>query len=474
MNGINLTEMMKQQNLSLSERLTEYNKTAIPMHMPGHKRNTELLTDVLPYEIDITEIHGFDNLHSMNGILKETASLAASLYGSREAFPLVGGSTCGILAAVHAAVPFGSHVLVARNCHKSVFHAVELRGLYPHYIRPDTDAYGICGELRPEAVERVLRNESKISLVVVTSPTYEGVVSNLAEIAAVCHKHNALLLVDSAHGAHFGFSPHFPASAVTSGADLVVMSLHKTMPALTQTALLHICTDTVDKSKVAEALALFETSSPSYVLLASIDRCLRLIAESGERLFTEFYENMSFFNKEMKDLRALSAVRYDDIGKQMISAKNTLLTGPELADILRKQFNIEVEMAGTDYILAITGICDKKEHLLQFAEALKHIDADTPRVTQNRTAAKNMFSMPKMAETPFDAQKQQGKFVPIQGAVGHECLESIWAYPPGIPLIVPGETIDRNLINTINDFARANITLNSTKGFQHNKIWVKQ
>ena len=464
---------MKRTEKTLLNRLAEYNETAVPMHMPGHKRNTRLLKASLPYEIDITEIDGFDNLHDMNGVLKETAALAASLYGSKAAFPLVGGSTCGILAAVHALAAFGSHVLIARNCHKSVFHAVELMGLYPHYVCPKPDGFGICGKITPEAIKSALCAERSIRLVIVTSPTYEGVISDIANIAAVCHENGALLLVDSAHGAHLGFSPRFCASAVSSGADAVVMSLHKTMPALTQTALLHICTDAVDKNKISEALSIFETSSPSYVLLSSIDACLRFISQDGEALFSALYENLSFFYKETNDLKALSVLQYDDFSKLIISTKNTALTGTGLADILRNQFHIEVEMTGIDYILAISSICDSKENLMEFAAALKEIDAEIP-VLQTEVGAKKEIVLPQMQETPSAARQRCGEFVPLSCSEGRECLEYVWAYPPGIPLIVPGERIDRRFIETAEDFAQAKIPLKSTKGLLDNKIWVRK
>ena len=453
------------------KRLTDYNETCIPMHMPGHKRNSEMLDSLLPYELDITEINGFDNLHNMGGILKATASLAASLYGSKEAYPLVGGSSCGILAAVHALAPFGSHVLMARNCHKSVYNAVELMGLHPHYLITEPDEFGIIGKITPEAVDSALQKEQNISLVIVTSPTYEGVISDTEKIAEICHRHNALLFVDSAHGAHVGFSPYFGRSAVHSGADAVVMSLHKTLPALTQSALLHICTDAVDRKKIGEALSVFETSSPSYVLLASIDQCLRIILKDGKALFANLNQNLAAFYEETKRFDALSVLKYDDPSKTVVSAKKTPLTGTDLADILRKEYKIETEMAGTDYILAMTSICDSKENIMRFADALKQIDKSTPCI-KNFAAAKKNISLPKYSETPFSARQKNGAFMPLCDAEGFECLEYIWAYPPGIPLIVPGEIIGRSLIAKITGMAQAKIDIKSTKGFTNNQIWV--
>ena len=464
---------MKQTEPSLLQRLAEYHKTAIPMHMPGHKRNTALLGNALPYAIDITEIDGFDNLHDMHGVLKTTADLAAALYGSLAAFPLVGGSTCGILASVHAMVPFGARVLVARNCHRSVYHAIKLHGLRPSYICPDTDEFGICRGIAPEAVDHALSQESDISLVIITSPTYEGVTSNLSQIAAVCHRHNALLLVDAAHGAHLGLFPSFGAGAVGSGADVVVMSLHKTLPALTQTALLHICSDRIDPLKIKESLSVFETSSPSYVLLSSIDACLRWVQQNGSVYFSALRDNLSAFYYKTAGLSALSVLRYDDPSKIVVSTKHTARTGTDLANTLRKQFSIEVEMAAADYVLAMTSICDKKEHFESLALALQQIDEETPRRMQDKKD-KSISFLPEIKEIPFEANQRTGTFVALTKAEGLECLESVWAYPPGIPLIVPGEAVSGRLIAAMEYLRNANVALNSTKGQMPTHLWVRK
>lgn len=292
---------MEQNETSLIDRLTEYCDTAIPMHMPGHKRNAALLGNTLPYGIDITEIDGFDNLHDMQGVLKNIAERVARLYGAKYSFPLVGGSTAGILAAIHAMVPFGAHVLMARNCHKAVYNGVALRGLFPHYLLSAEDENGIVQKISPESVEKALQDNPEIKLVIITSPTYEGVVSDTEEIARICHNHGAVLLVDAAHGAHFGFSPDFPRSACACGADVVVMSLHKTLPALTQTALLHICSDRISAEKFARSLAIYETSSPSYVLLSSIDVCLRMLEKDSKHLFSEYEKICHSFTGRQKN-----------------------------------------------------------------------------------------------------------------------------------------------------------------------------
>ena len=459
--------MMKEP--SLLNRLTEYSKTRIPMHMPGHKRNESLLSDGLPYGIDITEIDGFDNLHDMQGVLKETAELAASLYGSCAAFPLVGGSTCGILASMHALCPRGSHVLMARGSHKSVYNGVELLGLHPHYLTVEHDKYGIGGKINPADVEQML-TQHEVDLVILTSPTYEGVVQDISTISGICRKHGAYLLVDSAHGAHLGFSEKFPESAVSCGADVVVMSLHKTMPALTQTALLHICSERVSAQAIGAALSIFETSSPSYVLLASIDRCLRFTAEKKDALFSAYSEKLASFYEKTKCLQNLSVLHFDDPGKIILSAKHASLTGTELSEMLRNRFHIETEMASMQYVLAMTGFCDEAASYDALADALFAIDREIAPASDNKTVP--AFPLPKQVFTPSEAAGKNGEFTPLANCAGCIAKEAVWAYPPGIPMIVPGEEIPQGFPEAIAQMLQSGVEVKSTTGHIKEKIML--
>jgi len=377
---------LKRGVAMLYNKLKEYSAGGVyPMHMPGHKRNPGLLPPGLPYDIDITEIHGFDDLHNAEGVLLETAELAAALYGSMAAFPLINGSTAGILAAIGALAARGDKILIARNNHWSVDNAASLFGLSPVYIAPGTDeASGVAMSIDPDAVKAALDEDPAIKLAVVTSPSYEGVVSDISAIAGAAHDRGVPLLVDSAHGAHLGFSPGFPASAVKSGADVVVMSLHKTLPALTQCSLLHACGGQADSGEIKRLLSVLQTSSPSYVLMASIDNCLRLLASEKDRLFEEYERNLKDFYKSAAQLKNLSILGNkkepqagffaQDTGKIVIITKNTTLSGHELADILRKEHKIELERTYAHYAIAMTSICDNKEGFDRLSKALAEID----------------------------------------------------------------------------------------------------
>jgi arginine/lysine/ornithine decarboxylase len=371
----------------LTDKLARYAKGGVyPMHMPGHKRNAELLPPGFPYDIDITEIHGFDDLHDPRGILRETAELAAGLYGSDKAFLLVNGSTVGILATIGAHASRGDKILVSRDCHRSVTNAAALFGLNTVFITPETDdATGIKYSLDPSDVETALKNDPDIKLAVVTSPSYEGVISDISSIAEIVHRRGIPLLVDSAHGAHLDFSGKFRGGAIKAGADVVVMSLHKTLPALTQCSLLHVSSNLADTDGIARMLSILQTSSPSYVLMASIDSCLRLLSADKQGLFADYERNLGRFNEKMKSMRNLFVLNYGndtprkgffalDPGKLVIITKNTALSGAALADTLRTDHKIEVELACPDYAVAMTSICDTPEGFDRLADALIAID----------------------------------------------------------------------------------------------------
>ena len=241
----------------LIDDLEEYAQSDYyPFHMPGHKRKSLAFPN--PYEIDITEIDGFDNLHHATGMIKEAEVRGAELYHSKRCFFLVNGSTCGLLAAISAATRRGDKVLVARNCHKAVYHALYMNELQAEYLYPSITKNGIQGQITVEQVQESLYENPDAVAVILTSPTYEGIVSDVAKIAEVCHEHGIPLIVDEAHGAHFGFGGGFPENAVKLGADAVIMSLHKTLPSFTQTALLHLTSDLIDEKRVERYLSIYE------------------------------------------------------------------------------------------------------------------------------------------------------------------------------------------------------------------------
>lgn len=408
------------------------------MHMPGHKRNTEMLGDSLPYPIDITEIDGADDLHDpeADGMIGSLCEKFASLYGARSAHPLVNGSTCGILAGIRTLTRPYDSVIVARNCHKSVWHAIEICQLHPTCILPPIiEEHGICGAITPEAVENAFMRSSGATCVILTSPTYEGVISDVGAIADVCKKHGAALFVDAAHGAHLGFSEHFP--DFPRGADIAVTSLHKTLPALTQTALGLVFNEKYSRA-FARNLGIFETSSPSYVLMNSIAKCADILSDSG-KLFDNYRAMLDGFYTSTK-LEKLKLIKTDDIGKISISTRNTSFTGSTLADALRERFHIEPEMVHSDYLLCMTSVCDTPENLSALSEAVMALDAEA-EYSSERNYPSFITSLPP-AEIPLaDAVwLDLGDDTSISNAY-------VWVYPPGIPLLLPGEKITDEIKN---------------------------
>ena len=367
----------------LLEKLKKHNLNGVyPMHMPGHKRRSDMLPYGLPYDIDLTEIYDFDDLHNPDGILLDMELLAAKLYGSKKAFSLVNGSTVGILSVIGAHTSRGDKILVANQHHWSIDNAAELFGLKPIYISSEIhEPTGVQTSISPACVEKALLENPDIRLVVITSPSYEGVVSDIKGIAETAHNRNIPLFVDSAHGAHLGFSKMFPKSAVQCGADIVVMSLHKTLPALTQCSLLHLCSSRANTDETKRLLSVLQTSSPSYVLMASIDSCLRLLDSDAEALFKNYEKSLKKFSDNITDLKALSVLCHGssqkpdsffdfDLGKLVVITKDTPLRGIAFGNYMRFDKNIEIERSCDDYSICMTSVCDTAEALECFARIL--------------------------------------------------------------------------------------------------------
>ncbi len=434
-----------------------------PFHMPGHKRNKESAKENLAvaYSLDITEIDGFDNLHQAEGILKKEQERAARIYGAEKTYFLINGSTGGILSAVSAVTKKGGRILIARNCHKSVYHSICLNGLEASYLYPKT--WGICniaGEVEPESVKDNLKKQPDIKAVMITSPTYEGIVSDVRKIAEIAHEYGVPLIVDEAHGAHFGFHGDYPESAVKSGADIVIHSLHKTMPAMTQTALLHVNGNMVQKQRLERYLRMFQTSSPSYVLMASISNCLDLIENEGaERLgkLKELRDNLvkkveecNFIKVGINGKQGSGLGVYADPCKLVIYADKGRLTGKQLYDILRDKYHLQMEMAAGSYVLGILSMMDTQEGMDRLASALLEIDKDisSGKITAGIVLpAFPVIGTESRSVMPiFQAYEKEQEKVELEKAEGRVAAEFLNLYPPGIPLAVPGEQLGKKTI----------------------------
>jgi len=325
--------------------------------------------------LDTTEIAGFDDLHAPEGILLEAQARAAALWGSDRAYFLINGSTAGLLAGIYATVSPGDRVLLVRGHHRAIDHAVELLGLRPVYIDPPQLTGGAFDSVPPEAVEAALETHPDMRLVVLTSPTYEGVLSDIGAIAEIAHGRDIPLFVDEAHGAHLGLSQHFPESAISQGADLVVQSLHKTLPSLTQTAILHRIGARVDHARIQHALDIFQTSSPSYLLMASIDSCVALMADKGAELLAAWRSRLDHFRAEATGLTRLRLLNGSiDPSKITILTAGVSLSGAALMERLRRDHRIELEMARENYAVAMTGLGSTDADFKRLLDALYAVD----------------------------------------------------------------------------------------------------
>lgn len=467
---------------SLATLLKEHDDDKIvPFHMPGHKR---VPFDFLfgAQKIDITEIEGFDNLHDANGILKSAQERAATLYGAKYTRFLINGSTCGILAGVRAVTKAGDKVLVARNCHKSVFNAIEICSLTPVYVRPTYfEEYGFYGSVDPKDVEKAFDENGDIKLVVITSPTYEGVISDVQKIADICHARDAILFVDEAHGAHLGLDKRFEESARQLGADMVVNSLHKTLPSLTQTALLHVLTDRVDMKEIDSNLAVFESSSPSYVLMASIDGCVRFLEDDKKRALEKWADEIDATRKSLSRLKKLglfepkkdSRVFSYDKSKLVILCTGASTNGVELKSVLRKAYDIELEMASVNYAIAMTGLGDGYESFGALIDALFSLDDSL--AFRNGLVAQPILEIAKKALEPYQIKSLNTEIVDFDKSEGRVCAENVWAYPPGAPIIVKGEIIDGEFIKHATLEYENGVNVSSEKGtFPSGILVVKQ
>lgn len=472
-----------------------------PFHMPGHKRNMAGFEN--PYQIDITEIEGFDNLHHAEGILLQAQERLRHLYQSKRSYYLVNGSTCGLLSAIGALTNYGDKILIARNCHKSVYNAVKLFGLMANYVYPKLLDGGIQGQIVPDDVENVLKKEKNITVIVITSPTYEGIVSDIRKIADIADKYHAYLIIDEAHGAHFSLSSFFPESAVKCGADVVIQSLHKTLPCFTQSAALHVASDRVDCCRVEEMLGMFQTSSPSYVLMAGMDRCIRLLQESKEQLFYEFQCRLDEFYKKSRDFKYLYVLNksdYEKYGVHRVDQSKIVIStlraklgskcnGTLLYRKLFNQYHLQMEMYSSDYVLAMTSIMDTQEGFDRLFQALAEIDDEIDfkfgneiscrKINENKNSYMDSF-VKKAYAIREKAMEISDVYQPdiqnnleetlCKDCVGKISAEYIFLYPPGIPMIVPGEYITEDFVDILEECKKKRLNVQGIKDHTCNRI----
>ncbi|PQQ10603.1 arginine decarboxylase-like [Prunus yedoensis var. nudiflora] len=426
-------------------------QNAATFHFPGHNRGRAApssLTQLIglkPFLHDLPELPELDNLFSPRGPILDAQQQAASLFGSLETWFLVGGTTCGIQAAIMATCSPGEILMLPRNSHISAISAMVLSGAVPKYIIPDYNFdWDIAGGVTPSQVETAIKEVEKEgqkpAAVLVTSPTYHGICCDLSEIIQLCHSRGIPVIVDEAHGAHLGFHPQMPNSAMHQGADLAVQSTHKVLCSLTQSSMLHMSGSLVDREKISRCLQTLQSTSPSYLLLASLDAARAQISENPETIFGKALQ-LAIETKSM--IRKISG--FQQLG----------LSGYEADEILYEDHEIICELVETQSITFAMNLGTCREHVQRLVSGIKHLAAtcaSTPAAKRKVEGGNSaLFADIETSLIPRDAFFSGKRRVSIENSLGEVCGELICPYPPGIPVMVPGETITKKALDYLLD-----------------------
>lgn len=433
------------------------NADKLRFHMPGHKGKKIFNHNVNLNNIDITEIDGADNLHNPKGIIKESMNIATKIFGTKETYYLLNGSTSGIQIAITATLSPGEKILAQRDSHISLYNSAIIVGGHLKYLKSFYDKkVGINTGIDTEELEKELESDSDIKVVFITYPTYYGVCSDLKKISEVVKKYNRILIVDEAHGSHFKFHEKLPTSAIDLGADLVIQSTHKTLTGLTQTAMLHICTDKVDRKRVRKSFNLLHTTSPSYILMYSLDWTVRNILDKKKKPFDKLISSIEKFSNEVSGLNTINIINKKsflndgidfDITKLILEKRNC--SGNKLKEYLKAE-NIEIEMTDFKYCVLLLSLEDTKEDFKRLFQSLKRIDKIEEKESQEK---KNLdYTIPQKKMEIREAFFSKIEEVNIKKATDKVSGGFVIPYPPGIPILVPGESISKNIIEIIEKF----------------------
>ncbi|NMA67050.1 MAG: aminotransferase class I/II-fold pyridoxal phosphate-dependent enzyme [Clostridiaceae bacterium] len=463
-------------NIPLFRMLETYKKhNPLPFHMPGHIHGRGLIEDLkIAGSWDITEIPGSDCLHNPSGVIKEAQLLAAKCFGAEYSIFLVNGSTSGIHIMINSVVKQGGKLIIGRDCHRSVLNALALLNAEPVFVLPQIDKENnIPLGVTSYDIEQALKDHPDAQGILITRPNYYGIATSIKDIVQVAEKYNVPLLVDEAHGAHFNFHGALPESSVTLGAELCVQSLHKTLPALTQTALLHGKNNMVDKKKVEMFSAMLQTTSPSYLLMASIDIARDFMEREGYDCYQRLWQNINDFNTKLnnigiKRVTVLHREFETDFSRITLSFKNTSLSGYQAEEILRKDYGIVVEMAELFNLVLIATPFHTKEDFKKLLNALERIYEKYG--TQDTSKNLPLYnSLPERTLPLHQAIYHKTKEVPINKAAGEVSSASVVPYPPGVPLLNPGEKITFEIIEYIMELLASGCIVH---GINENKIPV--
>ncbi|MBX6394423.1 MAG: aminotransferase class I/II-fold pyridoxal phosphate-dependent enzyme [Alicyclobacillaceae bacterium] len=444
-----------------------------PWHVPGHKMGRGAPPELIRWmgpglRLDLTELPGLDDLHEPEGAIAEAQALAAQAAGADETFFLVGGSTAGNLAMLLAACRPGETVLIARNAHKSVIHGLALAGAEAVAVAPEWDGeVGVACGVSVEAVCRMLEAHPGVRTVLVTSPTYHGVCSDLAAIAEVVHRRGGLLLVDEAHGAHFPFVPGSPPTALSCGADAAVQSWHKTAGSLTQSAMLHVRGERLDRDRLRQALTMIQSSSPSYLLMASLDLAREWMTGEGGTRLVEAATELAKLRLDLAGVPILAVLSEDRVRRAAapfldgtrltVGVAPSGRTGSQWEEALRRR-GVWAELVEPTAVTLVAGPGDDGRSVGRLAEVLwdvvREMGEDRERgeahqwVGRQKEAMEWLVLLQRLWEETAGGEPIRPflwnapvRWVPAEQAVGRISARAVIPYPPGIPLLLPGERV---------------------------------
>lgn len=449
----------------------------IPFHVPGHKqgRGIKELTEFLgknTMSIDLTCLYDTDNIINPKGVIKEAQELAAQAFGADYCYFLTNGTTSGIQAMIMAVCNPGDKIILPRNAHKSAFGGLVLSGAIPIYIKPGLDeAFGISTGVTPGAVEEALTEHPDAKAVFIINPNYYGTVSDLKEIVRICHARNIPVLVDEAHGGHLHLSEKLPVSAMEAGADLSASSTHKLLGSLTQSSMLFLKGELVDPQTVKSALNITQTTSPSYILLSSLDVARKQVALYGREMIEKTLYLAQILRDKVSCIPGLELFEpkypspycyHFDKTKITLNVLGLGMSGYETEKLLRRNYRIQVELSDLYNVMFLITLADDEKSIDYLVSSLNNM-ASYRRAANVVKYTPQYPSIPPMSVSPRQAKYSETKIVDLSDAVGEISAETIMAYPPGIPIVCPGEYITSEIIDYVNILKQEKAELQGTE-----------
>ena len=432
-------------------------------YAPGHKQGKGIspkIADLFGKKVflaDLPELPELDNLFAPEGVILEAQNLAAKTFGAEKTWFLVNGSTCGIIAAILATCSTGDKIILPRNIHQSAIAGLILSGAIPIFINPEYDpTAGLAYSITSAAVKQALRQHPDTKAVMMLYPTYQGVCGDIKAIAAVTQQYNIPLLVDEAHGAHFAFHPDLPPSALSVGADLTVQSTHKVLGAMTQASMLHLQGTKIDERGISKALQLLQSTSPSYLLLASLDAARQQMASTGTVLMSHTLKLADTARKQLAEIPRISLLNnlqqpgftFLDPTRITIDISRLGITGYQADEILHQQFQVTCELPLSQHLTFIISLGNTPQDIQNLINAFKTIShSPLPTPHSPLPTPPSPFPTPSPQIPPRQAYFSPTETIPINASCDRYCAELICPYPPGIPVLMPGEIITTQAIN---------------------------